>query len=83
MKIKFDKNLPTKVVAKATELLARVESGELHTNKIKANKARSIEVGRSHRAIMFDGEDTWFVCSHERYNRFITKGRKSQANRHA
>lgn len=81
MKIKFDKNLPAKVVAKATDVLTKVENGELHTSKIKANNARSIEVGRSHRAIRFDGEDTWFVCSHERYNRFITKGRKSSGSR--
>lgn len=75
MKIEFDKKIPTKIVTKAHEILARVETREIRPQKIKVHGALSVEIGRDWRAIKFTDKDYWFVCSHERYNRLNNRGR--------
>lgn len=73
--IEFDKKLPAATIKKAHEVLHKVAAKEIHPKKIHAHGALSVEIGRDYRAIKFTDRDYWFVCSHERYNRFITRGR--------
>lgn len=74
--IEVHKGICSKVVDKAIALIEQVESGLLRPKKIIANKARVIEIDRRHRAIKQASKDYWYVCTHEKYNKLVTNGRR-------